>query len=227
MKIQYLRWDTENFGFKVGLVEVCSEDNFSLELVEQLAKNEKYKLVYIKSTYLLNCPSIFCDEKLVYKQLNNAIETLQFPNIESYTLKTVEAELYELSLRSGKYSRYNLDNKFPNECFQRLYYKWIYNSIYTDYATDVLVYRINGKVVGLLSYKNDKENSNIGIIAVNPNYQRYGIGSKLLKHYQSLLGNNIKTMTVVTQGINQIARFFYEKNGYNISSRTYIYHLWI
>ena len=101
------------------------------------------------------------------------------------------------------------------------------NSIFTDYATDVLIYKMKETPIGLLTYKNNETNSTIGLISVNSNFQNQGIGSILINHYQSILDNHIRTLTVSTQGINKNAIAFYKKNGYTIKSYSYIYHLWI
>lgn len=227
MNIQFLDWDTKHFGFKTGTIEIDKEKDFSLELLKKEALIADYRLVYLKSSSLLDDLSLFYDEKLVYSKAKEDVGDFMCPEIESYRQKSIGPEIYELSLMSGEYSRYRLDPNFPIECFHMLYHKWIENSILTDYATDVLVYKKDDKPVGLLTFKNSQETSNIGIIAVNPNFQGCGVGSKLIKHYQNLLGDDIKVLDVVTQGVNKTARSFYEKNGYKITSRTYVYHLWV
>lgn len=227
MEIQFLEWDTIHFGFKIGCFNLEANENVSLEELVNKAKEENYKLIYLKSPILINKISLFYDEKLVYSKSKDFVGEIFYSDIESYKIGLIEPEIYELALNSGEYSRYKLDDRFPVECFNLLYRKWIENSIFTDYATDVLVYRINNKPVGLMTYKNNMNISNIGIIAVNPNYQGYGIGTKLMKHYLSLLDDEITILDVVTQGVNIPARNFYEKNGYTITSRSYLYHLWL
>ena len=227
MEINQLDWDSLNFGFKVGLYKVDLTDKFSLDKLTEKARKEGFRLIYISSPHKINDTSLFYDEKLVYSKENENIKECDICDIVSYTSQDIESDIYDLAIGSGKYSRYRLDKKFPVDKFYLLYRKWIENSVLTDYATDVLIYRMEGKAVGLLTYKNEGDNSNIGIIAVNPAFQGCGIGHKLMKHYQSQLGDNIKTLDVVTQGVNEVAKTFYEKNGYTITSRTYIYHLWI
>lgn len=227
MNIQFLDWDTKHFGFKIGAIDIDKKRDFSLEQLKDEALIAGYRLVYLKSCSLLNGSSLFYDEKLVYSKTKDNVKDFICPEIELYNSESIEPEIYELALKSGEYSRYRLDPNFPIECFNLLYHKWIENSIFTDYATDVLVYRMDNRPVGLLTFKNSRGISNIGIIAVDPKSQGCGVGSKLIKHYQSLLGDSIKVLDVVTQGVNIPARCFYEKNGYTITSKTYIYHLWI
>lgn len=228
MKIHLLNWDTKNFGFKIGYIEIDKLENFSIDQLKNDAKKDDFKLIYLKSSSLLNNLSSFFDEKLVYSKKQEGIDEFICSEIESYkSTSIIESEIYDLALKSGEYSRYKLDSNFPIGCFHLLYKKWIENSIYTDFATDVLVYRVKDKPVGLLTYRNDGYISNIGIIAVNQEYQGCGIGSKLIRYYHSLLRNRVKFFDVVTQGINKPAKLFYEKNGYKLISKTYIYHLWI
>lgn len=227
MKIDQLDWDSLNFGFKVGTYKVDLVDKFLLNKLTEKARKEGFCLIYINSPYKINDSSLFYDEKLVYTKENENIKDCGISNIVSFTLQNIESDIYDLAIGSGKYSRYRLDKKFPIDKFHLLYRKWIENSVFTDYATDVLIYRIEGKAVGLLTYKNDGDKSNIGIIAVNPDFQGCGIGNKLMKYYQSRLDDKIKTLEVITQGVNEVAKTFYEKNGYAITSRRYIYHLWI
>ena len=227
-KIKEQNWDTNNFNFKVGLVQIENIDDFSIENLKKQAQDNAYRLIYLQTPIKLKeVNNLFYDEKLVYSKIKNINHSNLYKEISSYKDSYINDELYELSLISGEFSRFKLDPLFPHDKFTLLYSKWIENSVNSDYATDVLVYKINDEITGILTYKNEKTTSKIGIIAVKPNYQNYGIGSKLIKHYQSILENNIEELEVITQGINLTARAFYEKNQYKIKSRTYIYHIWI
>lgn len=225
--IKLLDWDTANFGF--GVAELAYNDIFHLEDIRSYLATTypEVKLLYIKTPKKIDRSSIFCDEKITYVKHHQDTNYAAYLNIESNKNKIITTDLYELALLSGEFSRYNLDDKFPHKSFKHLYLKWIENSVYTEFATDVLVYKYNSKVIGFLTYKDNNDISSIGIISVNPKFQGLGIGSKLISHYQSLLKPNIKLQTVVTQGCNIKARALYEKNGYNLLDRTYIYHLWV
>lgn len=227
MEIKHLKWDSQNFGFHVGEYIVDESETWSVEQLKLKAKQERYRLVYLKSQYQIAENSLFHDERVVLAKNNENLQNLEHPNVLNYTSQDIEQKVYDLALGSGEYSRYKLDKDFPEESFQLLYRRWIENSILTDYATGVIVYKENKDIVGLLTYKNTQKCSTIGLIAVDPNYQNHGIGSILIKHYQSLLDDKIETLDVVTQGGNKNAIAFYEKNGYHIQSKTYTYHLWI
>ena len=227
--IDYKEWDTKNFGFKVGSVNIGNIKDFSIVTVKKEAKKKGFKLIYLQSPIKLENSHLFFDEKITYTKPNKEKQgfNLHIDEILSYNSKYINEDLYKLAILSGEYSRFNLDNKFPKDKFFLLYNKWIENSILSNFATDVLVYKVEGKIVGLLTYHNKNDISNIGIIAVNPAYQGFGIGSKLIKFYQNKLTDEIIELEVITQGINKTARAFYEKNGYKIKSKIYIYHLWL
>lgn len=228
MNIIPLDWDTINFGFKVGLYETKELTQWSFHELKVEAKERGFRLVYINCLNKLDDSSSFYDKKIIFTKERSNIQGDKNKNIISYKDKHhIEPEIYNLTIKSGEYSRYNLDKNFPSESFHLLYRKWIENSIFTDYATDVLIYKMKETPIGLLTYKNNETNSTIGLISVNSNFQNQGIGSILINHYQSILDNHIRTLTVSTQGINKNAIAFYKKNGYTIKSYSYIYHLWI
>ena len=132
-----------------------------------------------------------------------------------------------MALASGEYSRYKLDERFNKECFEKLYKDWIVNSVNKEFATDVLVASVNDKDVGLLTYKMVGDVSTIGLLAVSASHRGLHIGKQLMKCYQESLPPEVTTLKVVTQGVNQIARRFYENCGYSIEDKSYTYHLWI
>lgn len=238
--IELVKWDTAHFNMQVGQYDIRQgKQIFDLSILRSESKLNKFDVIYIKSHERikeLDDNGIFFDEKIEYvkymnpesldKQSGDVISDNQIC-IESYKNKKVSQELINLALASGAYSRYRLDKGFGSDCFQRLYVDWIYNSVYKDIATDVLVALIDDKPVGVLTYKNSNNTSSIGIIAVDQLYREQQIGSKLMRTYINSLPKSINILKVTTQGVNKIARHFYEKNGYETGEIIYMYHLWI
>ena len=223
--VQYLPWDSQSFGFKVGKIVLTKKSSINtVALFEEMQRNN-YKLIYLCTPFKVDIEN-FYDTKLVYaKTFCKHNEPLN-EHIRSYKGKAITEALLKLAYESGKYSRFNLDERFPKELFELLYYKWLENSIFTDFSTDVLVYEVNNMPVGLLTYKTNETKSSIGIISIAPEYQGCGIGSFLMQYYESILSNDIKTLEVITQGVNHVARKFYEKFGYSIAEICYVYHVW-
>ena len=238
--IELVTWDTDHFNIRVDQYDIREgRHTFNLSLLRNEGILNDFDVIYIKSNKRikeLDDNGIFFDEKIVYtKDINLESFDMQSydigsdnqVSIESYKNKEVSEDLIQLSISSGAYSRYRLDKGFSSDCFRRLYIDWIINSVNEDIATDVLVAFTDNKPVGVLTYKNSNSISTIGIIAVDELYREHHIGSKLMRSYFNSLPQSIIRLEVTTQGVNKIARNFYEKNGYKIGEIIYMYHLWI
>ena len=226
------RWDTDNFHIKVG--NLIAEDglNKSLLLREMAhAREEHYDLLYLKGVNLpCDCLSenvVLADEKVVYVQVNSSREKpVDDEHVVSALNGSLTDELLQLSYESGKYSRYRLDGNLPKSVFDTLYRLWIVRSLNGEIATDVLVYREGGHVLGVLTYKINENEAEIGIVAVSPEAAGKGIGSKLMQSFLSRMASGVK-ISVATQKRNRVACHYYEKNGFHVESVTNVYHLWI
>lgn len=228
MEIKYKEWDSLNFGFKVGELYIDSNDlNEIYDLLCQY-KIQGYRLIYIHSNILQNVKNLFYDEKITFSKKREHYSPVVDECIRRANITDLKDEIYSLAVESGRYSRYNLDPNFPNDKFIMLYKKWIENSIYKQIATDVYIYiNENSNSLGLITYKTHDNISNIGIISTSIDMQGKGIGSKLIKYYESNLPEYIKEIEVITQGVNIPAMSFYKKNGYKVKSIEYIYHAWL
>jgi ribosomal protein S18 acetylase RimI-like enzyme len=91
-----------------------------------------------------------------------------------------------------------------------------------------LVYKKDKKILGMVTLKLNTETSVIGLIAVDNAAQGMGIGQQLMAECERIsIENNIKTIEVATQEFNQKAYHFYQKCGFSVKSRQYIYHFWL
>lgn len=232
--IQYIDWDSNHFNMNVGDYHVPIQQALDLESLEKEAKEHHYDVVYVRSKspiLELENRHTFRDERLVYAKDN----VTQIPpydhkciSIGSCKNKAITKELIQLALASGEYSRYKLDERFNRACFERLYIDWISNSIYKDFATDVLVATVNDdEDIGLLTYKVSDNVSTIGLLAVAATHRGLHIGKHLMQYYEESLPSEVIKLKVVTQGTNKIARQYYESCGYSIEDISYTYHLWI
>lgn len=222
--IKKLEWDSTFFNLNVGKVDFkeCKES----------LNDESYDLLYVVSSAdfdlkLKGFENSFSEQKVnFYKEFK---ETQQLSeNVFSYRETEYDIQdIYELAFESGKNSRFLLDKKFNAEKFKELYKLWIDNSISGNLADDVLFYKYQGKIVGLLTYKTTKKNASVGLIAVSEKHQGKGIGGIMLRHLETVLNiKGIQNLTIPTQAQNQQACYFYNKIGYSISEKTYIKHYW-
>lgn len=222
--IKKMKWDSDFFNLRVGQLDF-KESKDALDV-------ENYDLLYVVLSddfdmKLKGFENSFSEQKIKFYKELKATEQLA-ENVFSYRETTYDIQdIYQLAFESGRHSRFLLDKKFRSEKFKELYKLWIDNSISNNFADDVLLYKYEGKTLGLLTYKTIEKDAFVGLIAVSHEHQGKGIGRIMLKHLESALyANGIYNLTIPAQGQNQQACNFYNKIGYSISEKTYIKHYW-
>ena len=225
--IRLLEWDTAFFGFKIGAVDVSSLSEVAV------CELERFDLVYIfaqKKETKISYDLFLADEKRTYLKKIQEPLMLMDKNIFSVVPSEIaDVKLLDLTYQAGAYSRFKLDNGFPEGSFKKLYKSWINKSVSRNIAKEVLVYKTKDyECAGLitLGLKNDKPD--IGIIAVDKAVRGIGIGSKLIHaaEWWALNKQQINEIQVVTQGANIHACKFYERQGYSLKTKLFIYHWW-
>ena len=150
------------------------------------------------------------------------------PNIVAYTNPTPNKELYDLALQSGEYSRFRIDENFPAGSYEKLYRRWIEQSVCKAMADDVLCYYDDAKIVGMVTVGVKDNIGSIGLVAVDVKSRGKGVGSVLLEAVDAYFGEKgVSCVEVATQQNNLTACSWYERNGYEVASVTDIYHWWI
>lgn len=228
--IDILEWDTTNLGIKVGnltLDNVCKEA--LLRAIED-AKSEKYDVLYLKGVLLpkecLANNIKLADERVTYSQVIYQEKKYSDSHVVSILGTSMTEDLLHLSYESGKYSRYNLDKDFPSSVFPTLYWLWMERSLSGEIATDVLAYKADGCILGMLTYMKKDDVVDVGIIAVSQDAAGKGIGTSLMQTFLSLFPVGTK-VEVATQKRNSVACHYYEKNGFQVEDITNVYHIWI
>lgn len=243
IQIEYLDWDTINFGFKTGKVNL-ENITFDIYHIEEVinsiyidGKKQGYKLLYLfcdRNTLISKKNSkniydiVLADTKIIYTKdiINSNFQDTT--KIYSYNKSYPSKQLLDLTFTSGQYSRFKLDKHFSENIFIKIYTKWIERSVSKEIAKDVLVYEDNRNLIGMLTYKCEQDLATIGLIAVNPIYQGRKVGTEILNKLENdlhLLG--INKINVATQFNNTLACKFYEKNSFIIKHTSNIYHLWL
>ncbi len=226
--IHPLDWDTDFFGYAVGQTENNFEDENTKARFLKEAKN--FRLLYIvsekeinpviKGSYLV-CIKTRLSQEIVSDEDNFNLPFCEYDGVNHQQLKA-------LALESGTYSRFNVDPNFTNHEFEKLYLKWIADSIEKKVADHVIVYKQDpDKCRGFVTLKFKEHFSEIGLIAVDKLSRGKGVGLGLLKYVNNLTRQKgLKKIVVSTQFENEPAMKLYEKAGYKIISKKYIYHLW-
>lgn len=218
------KWDSDFFNLKIGEVNFTDGEDYS--------NFTGYDLLYVVSDEDFNLQidgfiNSFSEQKVKFnKKLSEIYQTNE--NVFSHSeIEYNIQEIYQLAFESGKHSRFLLDKNFGTEKFKELYRLWIDNSISKTFADDVLLYKNNQEIAGLLTYKTTDDSAIVGLIAVSNEYQGKGIGGILLKHLETILyQKGITSLTIPTQFENKQACNFYSKQGYSIFENTFIKHFW-
>lgn len=229
--IEKVEWDSNHFNMKVGRLDVSVQETFCSDVISKEAICEGYSVVYIHSENRLpqlEKNGVFCNEKILYRQPFNGITSkYEWGRVKSIKHKQITKELIQFAYGCGAYSRYNLDSKFSNEQFQTLYDIWLEKSVFTDFSTDILVCYIDNSPAGFVSYKIDKGDCLIQLIYVSPEFRRRGVATSLFNAHLFNHASSIKTLSIVTQGVNKNACALYEKLGYKKIEVSYTYHFWV
>lgn len=233
MKLEPLVWDSAFFGKEIARLSLKAAPEAD---AEQLLIGQPFDLVYVFSDtpveawrhkLISHSASIkLMDEKLVYKRKTSSFQSNTIDQgLEVVTLKTLSQDLLKLVFRSGIYSRFQRDPHLKHR-FEKMYEAWIVKSL-RETNQEVIALRKDAELLGFVSMLYNTASSSIQLIATSEGNEGKGYGSLLidaaLKHSEK---KDASEITVATQAMNTSARRFYEKLGFDIIERKYIYHFW-
>ena len=232
--IEYLEWDSNFLGFKVGSISQLNTVTLEQELKN--ANSENYKLIYMFAAADCFLPEDFLqkyngklvDRKVLYAQELSDKTIVNYDQTTLYTSPEVSDDLLQLAYESGKYSRFKLDKNFAPEVFANMYKLWIKNSVNGQIADRIYVVERNNKKVAMLTLKEKSEAMQIGLISTSIESQGKGYGKQLINRTkQTAIELGLKYIEVPTQYDNKQACRFYEACGFQVKSITNIYHFWL
>lgn len=233
--IEYLEWDSREFGMKVGRLELKSPSLLTDRLADTLRKSD-YRLIYINSPEPLDdsrmahgSPGLFYDIREEYIK-----ELLPVSPIAGGEPKTVSARglfppeaLIPLGIQAGVFSRFNLDPAFPDAAFRHLYTLWVEKAIYNGPDSDILTVVADGRPHAILTYTIMGDTAEIGLLSVDAPCRGRGYAAALLRDFEHRARQaGAKLLKVATQGANLPAAACYRHAGYTLAKRSYTYHYW-
>ena len=230
MEIIPLSWDSGFFGMRIAKACVASlEDIVALSRQEGELRNH-FDLIYLFSEPGLDIPfdgARLVDSKAVFSATDLS-QSEACPAVVCWESRETSDSLVSLALVSGKYSRFKTDPRFPAGSYERLYTRWIEQSVNGSIATDVFCYMKGDCPRGLLTLDRRDDKSVIGLVAVDEDCQHQGIGTALIKHAVTYVhehqGNRL---SVATQLDNEPACRLYSRCGFSLESVTKIWHWWL
>ena len=226
----YLNWDSDFFGLRICKIEVLKYNKPKIENEIRLAFMKGNKLIYLIIPEEIDQKLLFqsklVDNKVVFSK-NIKMYGHTDTHITAYESTIVTEDLYALAFESGRFSRFKTDKGLPSGSFEQLYSLWIENSIKSEIADKVFVYKLKQEILGMVTLKIYEGHGEIGLISSSVKNQGKGVGSKLLAHCENyLLSLDINRIEVATQSKNVVACSFYKKNGYSIVKSLNYYHIW-
>lgn len=235
-----LPWDTDFFGFTVAKILPSRLSNHDLENILTQLDRLCVSLVYWACDPAdresrdagLALNGFLADKKVTYKiDLKNAEEFRPLSVhrcIEEYSATYPDANLENLAIQAGVYSRFNIDPKIGKERFEKLYRLWIKESVSKTIADSVLVFKEKGKAIGMVTLSAKNGYGSIGLMAVDRESRGNKVGQRLLRAARDwFVINNCTTATVKTQANNIAGCRLYEKGGYRLDKLECCYHFWI
>ena len=234
---RHLSWDSEFFGFPIGMLEISDKKDFQNALA--IARSDGIRLLYWKipqtscmASWAKDNVSGFVGDQITFQKPISAAQVPTMPQTYRYQLfekQTPECEMYELSCQAGEFSRYKIDPRFSDSEFHRLYEAWINNSCSKSIADAVLLIRNSeNDLAGLLTVATKDHRADIGLLSVSPAFRRQGIGSTLIGMAESFASENQCTLLqVVTQVANVGAVQLYGRAGFIVANTHSLFHLWL
>ena len=230
MEIIPLHWDSDFFGLRIAKAVVASKEDIATLSRQESDLQSHFDLIYLFSEPGLDIPldgARLVDSKAVFS-VTDLRQSEACPAVARWESHETSDSLVSLALVSGKYSRFKTDPQFPAGSYERLYTRWIEQSVIGGIATDVFCYMKENRPRGLLTLDRRDDKNVIGLVAVDENSQHQGIGTALIKHAMTYVhkhqGNRL---SVATQLGNEPACRLYSRCGFSLVSVTIIRHWWL
>ena len=139
----------------------------------------------------------------------------------------VKNELLAISDKNIINTRFYNDRNFESNLVKKMYQIWIKKSCIDPFTT-VVIAEYNNRIVGFITFSNGfEEVSGIGLVAIDKDYQRLGIGKSIMNECIHLCYKQKKTRILVgTQLNNQPAFKFYKRCGFRVLRKSNWYHKW-
>jgi dTDP-4-amino-4,6-dideoxy-D-galactose acyltransferase len=232
---EFLHWDSDFFGYRVAKVTINEKDPDNYKRTLSILHNEHIRLTYILlspeasdlNDVIIESGGQLVDKKVTFCKSSTSHSGFRNEILE-YSGNGEKKELYELALQAGLFSRFRIDNNFKNGEYERLYKKWLDNSLNGNVASKVIIARTKEHITGLITLGVKGTIADIGLLAVDRTYTGMGIGSELVYYADNeAYAGGYNKIKVVTQLDNERACALYKRCGFDVESLINIYHLWL
>ncbi|MBE0654986.1 MAG: GNAT family N-acetyltransferase [Bacteroidales bacterium] len=232
--LKHLDWDSHFFGYPVSKIVF---DHRGIGMVDEVFREiheNNFRLVYLfvpsddneLNRVITDKGGRLFDNKVLFVKKPEAHDEFKNP-IQEYGCRKPDDKLIELGLEAGLFSRFRLDNKFVNCEFERLYTRWVTDSVSGLIAFKVIVAVSGNDVIGITTIGEKNGSADIGLVAVDRNHTGKGFGYDMIRYADDVAyGMKFDRITVVTQMKNTAACRLYKKCNFVPENITNVYHFW-
>lgn len=237
-RLEFLPWDSEFLQFGVARLSLRAGEPAGLAAALAQARAGRWRLLYLLvasedangNEAAQQAGAVQVDRKVTFTMPVDAADARLAVNPLIKSAHAYSKGLEDLVWQSGKYSRFRLDPHFAPGTYERLYARWLRNSLARRLAREVLVYQAEpqGPEIGLLTLGLKPCFTDIGLLAVGTATRGGGVGQQLVLAARQLTAEwGLAELRVVTQLDNQPGCAFYRKCGFTEHKVEHIYHLWL
>jgi ribosomal protein S18 acetylase RimI-like enzyme len=236
-------WESEFFAFPIGRLELPAGYS-SAQLEDALHNNRnRFRLICVSldsngpdSIPIYDGECIVIDRRLrLVKSVPDNVPSLDV-HVKAYTSTFCSKWLEQLAVQSGQLTRFKRDPELSTH-FERLFLTWINYSVSGELADSIWTWREGNRHVGLVTIRcvrhllNDSKEYEregcIELLAVDSQYRRRGIGSRLFEACDFWCSSlAMKNISITTQLENEQTIKLCEKIGYKHAEEKTIYHYW-
>lgn len=155
------------------------------------------------------------------------IHDCMLPPVTRFDGTVSTPELDALALECSRHSHLRNDPRISHEHVDLLYSLWMQNSVAGEEADIVLVVRDGARITGMATCAVRSGTAVIGLIAVERQSRRKGLGTLLVRGVQRHAAvRGCRTLSVVTQEKNEPALLLYQRCGFISLHASHMYHFW-
>lgn len=233
---QFLAWDTDFFGFRVGRVNPHELTPELMPAIDAWAHTEAIQCLYLLANIHDHATTRLAeDHDFHFVDLRLTLEQKLAPGFQaeaSSLIRPFQPEdlphLEAIARTSYTDSRFYYDPGFPRERCDEFYATWIRNSSNgSGFADVVLVAEVDGLSMGYISGKCHGKIGHIGLVGVAEQARGRSLGQALVNSALNWFADQgMTTVEVVTQGRNIAAQRLYQRCGFLTASLESWYHKW-
>jgi dTDP-4-amino-4,6-dideoxy-D-galactose acyltransferase len=234
---EILPWDTNFFGFRVARVRGEQLTEASADQIDAWCGEQDVRCLYFlcdAAQFAITSTAEqhgfhFVDLRMTLDMSLDVPANVPVASANIRPANTQDiATLQRIAGEVHRDTRFSYDPNFPDDLVSALYQTWIKVDI-EGKAEQVLVAEEEGVPVGYVTCHLDPDiqNGRIGLVGVDNRVQGKGLGRALiLNALEWFRSQQMRTVSVVTQGRNYAAQRLYQRCGFRTQSIKLWYHKW-